>query len=60
MKHDAIIMQFDTVLPFGGLASNALNAPSSRKKRKQRNLSLESNPVNHSRTQHNQRETTSP
>lgn len=27
MKHDAIIMQFDTVLPSGGLALNALNGP---------------------------------
>ena len=27
MKHDAIIMQFDIVPPFGGLALNALNGP---------------------------------
>ena len=46
MKHDAIIMQFDTVLPSGGLALNALTGPPcSRKMRKQRNLNLESNPV---------------
>lgn len=31
MKHDAIIMQFDTVLPFGGLALSALNGPQFKK-----------------------------
>ena len=31
MKHDAIIMQFDTVLPFGGLALHALNGPQFKK-----------------------------